>query len=157
MTTVEAGLPGDGQGEPGDADDSAERRPRTSLRWWREALYIVLVYIAYSAVRNQFGSGAGATVDADPAFHHAEAVIHVERTLHLYFEQRLQHWYLGLPGHGLIRLWNVYYGIFHFVVAAFALVFLYRKAPLRYRLWRNTLAFTTLLALVGFATFSLMP
>jgi PAP2 superfamily len=157
MTTVEAGLPGDGQGEPGDADDSAERRPRTSLRWWREALYIVLVYIAYSAVRNQFGSGAGATVDADPAFHHAEAIIHIERTLHLYFEQHLQSWYLDLPGHGLIRLWNVYYGVFHFVVALTALIVLYRRAPLRYRLWRNTLAFTTLLALVGFATFSLMP
>jgi hypothetical protein len=62
-----------------------------------------------------------------------------------------------LPGHGLIRLWNVYYGVFHFVVALTALIVLYRKAPLRYRLWRNTLAFTTLLALVGFATFSLMP
>ena len=159
MTTVAADVAGEGPDEPQRPDESSPgtERPRTKLRWWREVGYIVLVYVAYSAVRNQFGSGAGAAVDADPAFHHAEAVIHVERTLHLYFEQRLQHWYLGLPGHGLIRLWNVYYGIFHFVVAAFALVVLYRKAPLRYRLWRNTLAFTTLLALVGFATFSLMP
>jgi hypothetical protein len=146
-------------GEPAAAEPSAPTRsgPRTSLRWWREVLYIVLVYLGYSAVRNQFGSGAGATVDADPAFHHAEAIIQLERNLHLYFEHHLQQWYLDLPLNGLIRFWNVYYGVFHFVVAALALVMLYRKAPQRYRVWRNTLAFTTLLALVGFATFSLMP
>ena len=43
------------------------------------------------------------------------------------------------------------------MVALTALVVLYRRAPLRYRVWRNTLAFTTLFALVGFASFSLMP
>jgi hypothetical protein len=36
------------------------------------------------------------------------------------------------------------------------LVWLYRAGG-RYRLWRNTLALTTIGALVGFATFSLMP
>lgn len=164
MTTVEADRPGDEQGGQGRGDEydrspepGRRRPPRSSLRWWREAGYIVLVYVAYSAVRNQFGSGAGTDVDADPAFHHAQAIIHIERTLRLYFEEHLQSWYLGLPGNGLIRLWNIYYGVFHFVVALVALVVLYRRAPLRYRLWRNTLAVTTLLALVGFATFSLMP
>jgi hypothetical protein len=127
------------------------------LRWWREVLYIVLVYVGYSAVRNQFGSGAGTSVDPDPAFHHAKAVIQVQRNIGLYFEDRLQQWYLDLPLDGLIRLWNVYYGVLHFVVAAFALVLLFRRAPERYRLWRNTLAATTLLALIGFASFSLMP
>ncbi len=153
MTTVEADLSGDGRGRP----RPRRRAPRSTLRWWHEVLYIVLVYVAYSGVRNQFGSGAGASVDADPAFHHAQAVIHIERMFGLYFEAHLQSWYLGLPWHGLIRLWNVYYGIFHFVVALTALIVLYRRAPLRYRVWRNTLAFTTLLALIGFATFSLMP
>jgi len=161
MTTVDADdadVAGDGggRGDRGNAPAEA-RRPRTSLRWWREVCYIVGVYVAYSAVRNQFGSGAGSSVDAEPAFHHAEAIIQVERNLHLYFEDRLQQWYLDLPLDGLIRIWNVYYGVLHFVVAAFALVWLYRKAPERYRLWRNTLAFTTLVALIGFATFSLMP
>jgi PAP2 superfamily len=154
MTTLDEPRPGDKAAQP---PAPARTGPRSRLRWWREVSYIVLVYLGYSAVRNQFGSGAGATVDADPAFHHAEAIIQLERNLHLYFEDRLQQWYLDLPLDGLIRFWNVYYGIFHFVVAAFALVMLYRKAPQRYRVWRNTLAFTTLLALVGFATFSLMP
>jgi len=141
---------------PADGGGDTERhRPR--LRWWREVVYIVLVYVAYSAVRNQFGSGAGDTVDPDPAFHHGEAIIQLQRNIGLYFEDRLQQWYLDLPLDGLIRFWNVYYGVLHFVVAAFALVWLYRQAPEKYRVWRNTLAFTTLLALIGFATFSLMP
>lgn len=148
MTAVDAGA-------PGPEAPTASRSPR--LRWWREVLYVLLVYMGYSAVRNQFGSGAGDSVDADPAFHHGEAVIQLERNLHLYFEQSLQSWYLDLPADGLVRIWNVYYGVLHFVVAAAALAWLYHRAPQRYRLWRNTLALTTLLALVGFASFSLMP
>jgi hypothetical protein len=127
------------------------------LRWWRELVYIVLVYVAYSAVRNQFGSGAGDDVDPEPAFNHAKAIIQLQSNMGLYFEDALQRWYLDLPLHGLIRFWNVYYGVLHFVVAAGALIWLFRSAPERYRLWRSTLAFTTLLALVGFASFSLMP
>jgi PAP2 superfamily len=126
------------------------------LHWWHELIYVVLVYVAYSAVRNQFGSGGG-SVDPEPAFNHAKAIIQLQRNIGLYFEDTLQRWYLDLPLHGLIRFWNIYYGLFHFVVVAIALVWMFRKAPERYRLWRNTLAFTTLLALVGFASFSLMP
>ncbi len=147
---------------PATAADAGTATPAATpqsrgLRWWRELVYIVLVYLAYSAVRNQFGSGAGSHVDADPAFNHAKAVIHVERAIGLYIERSVHQWYLDLPVHGLIRFWNVYYGVFHFVVAAAALIWMFRAAPARYRLWRNTLALTTLLALVGFASFSLMP
>jgi hypothetical protein len=126
------------------------------LRWWHELIYVVLVYAAYSGVRNQFGSGGG-DVDPEPAFNHGKAIIQLQRNIGLYFEDRLQRWYLDLPLNGLIRFWNIYYGLFHFVVVAIALVWMFRQAPERYRLWRNTLAFTTLLALVGFASFSLMP
>jgi hypothetical protein len=136
-------------------DEGASRRD-WGLRWWRELIYVVLVYAAYSGVRNQFGSG-GADVDPEPAFNHAKAIIQLQRNIRLYFEDTLQRWYLDLPLHGLIRFWNIYYGLFHFVVVTIALVWMFRKAPERYRLWRNTLALTTLLALVGFASFSLMP
>jgi hypothetical protein len=146
-----------GAGSTTDVGSPSGPPATARLRWWREVVYIVLVYVGYSAVRNQFGSGAGSEVDPDPAFHHGQAIIQLERNIRLYFEHHLQAWYLDLPADGLIRFWNVYYGILHFVVAAFALVWLFRKAPERYRVWRNTLAFTTLLALVGFATFSLMP
>jgi hypothetical protein len=140
--------------EPPIAEGTSRRD--WGLRWWREVIYVVLVYAAYSGVRNQFGSGGG-TVDPEPAFNHGKAIIQLQKNIGLYFEDRLQHWYLDLPMHGLIRFWNIYYGLFHFVVVAIALVWMFRKAPQRYRLWRNTLAFTTLFALVGFASFSLMP
>jgi hypothetical protein len=145
--------------DPGGAGgvQAPRSETRTGLRWWREVIYIVLVYVAYSAVRNQFGSGSGGPVLAEPAFNHAKAIIHIERNLRLYFEADLQQWYLDLPGHGLIRLWNIYYGLGHFVVTSVALVWMFRRVPSRYRVWRNTLALTTLLALIGFASFSLMP
>lgn len=155
MTTVEkTSAAADG------GDDTSTGRPSAAdlkLAWWHEVLYIVLVYIAYSAVRNQFGSGDGGFLPAETALNHGKAIIQLERNLHLYFEDDLQQWYLRLPGHGLIRFWNVWYGLGHFVITSIALVLMFRRQPWRYRLWRNTLAATTLLALVGFASFSLMP
>ena len=155
MTTVDdAGTATTESSPPGDTQPTARD---LKLAWWHEVGYIVLVYIAYSAVRNQFGSGHGGFLAAETALNHGKAIIQIERNLHLYFEDSLQQRYLDLPGHGLIRFWNVWYGLGHFVVTACALVWMFRRQPWRYRLWRNTLAATTLLALVGFASFSLMP
>jgi hypothetical protein len=134
------------------ADTTAPARPR--LRWWREVGYGVAVYLVYSIVRNRFGSAGG---DPHPAFGHAEDIIQIERWFHLFFEAHVQKWYLDLPGRGLIRLWNVYYGIAHFLVTLVALMWLFRRDQERYPLWRNTLAFTTCLAVIGFAAYSLMP
>lgn len=127
---------------------------RSSLRWWKEVAFGAAVYFVYSVVRNQFGSAGG---DPGPAFEHARSMIDIEKALHLYIEPGLQEWYLDLPAHGLIRLWNVYYGLAHFLVTLVALVWLFRRDPVRYPLWRNTLALTTCLAVVGFAAYSLMP
>jgi hypothetical protein len=133
-------------------DSSAPER--AGLRWWKEVAYGVGVYLVYSFVRNRFGSAGG---DPGPAFGHAKEIIRLEEWLHLYFEPHVQSWYLDLPGQGLIRIWNVYYGIAHFAVTLGALVWLFRRDPGRYPLWRNTLALTTCLAVVGFAAYSLMP
>jgi cytochrome bd-type quinol oxidase subunit 2 len=136
------------------ADPPAAAPAPPRLRWWREVLYGVGVYLVYSVVRNRFGSAGG---DPTVAFQHAKDLIRVERDLHLFFEPHVQSWYLDLPLHGLIRVWNVYYGIAHFVVTLAALMWLFRRDQERYPLWRNTLAFTTCLAVVGFAAYSLMP
>ncbi|MGH9212616.1 MAG: phosphatase PAP2 family protein [Acidimicrobiales bacterium] len=162
MTAVERGSSTRRPDESDSQAESTESEPATpgrgaGLRWWREVIYVVLVYVAYSAVRNQFGSGSGGPVLAEPAFNHGKAIIQLEQNIRLYFEQDLHEWYLGLPGHGLIRFWNVYYGLGHFVVTAVALIWIFRRVPARYRVWRNTLAITTMLALIGFASFSLMP
>ncbi|MDZ7732676.1 MAG: phosphatase PAP2 family protein [Acidimicrobiia bacterium] len=57
----------------------------------------------------------------------------------------------------MLRLWNVFYGTFHFIVTGGALLWVYRRFPVSYRKWRNTLAFTTALALLGFVLYPLMP
>ena len=139
-----------------DESERVEARPR--LRWWREVLYTVALYGVYSTVRNQFGSAGGPALQANGiAYGHALDIIGIQRALGSYFEPGLQRWYLDLPAHGFVEFWNVFYGTVHFLVTAFALIWLYRRDKDRYPLWRNTLAGTTVFALVGFASFSLMP
>jgi len=128
------------------------------LRWWRELAYILAFYLVYSAIRNTFGSAGGVgRIAVDNAFNHAKAIIEIQDAMGLWFEPELQRWYLELPGRGGIRGWNIYYGTAHFVVTVAALSLLFRRQPDRYPRWRNTLAAMTGLALIGFATFSLMP
>ena len=125
---------------------------RRHLRWWREVAYVIAFYLVYSFVRNQFGSAA---VSEATAFRNARAVIDIEDALGLYVEESVQEAFLG--ARWFIQAWNLFYGTFHFVVTTFAIVYLFRRMPERYVRWRTTLACTTALALIGFATFPLMP
>jgi hypothetical protein len=129
------------------------------LRWWREVAYILAFYGVYTLVRNlQEG-------DTSRARANALHVIHVEKFLGIYHEHAVQHWFGLVQGVNLhhiawrtfIQFWNVYYGSAHFIVTIVAIVWLFRTDKARYPLWRNTLAFTTALALIGFAFFPLMP
>ena len=122
------------------------------LRWWREALFVLVFYGVYSLIRNQFGSAA---VPRREALAHARTVIRIERDVGLFHEQRIQHWFLGW--HGFIQFWNVFYGTFHFVVTAGCIIWLFRRFPDQYVKWRTTLACTTALALIGFSFFPLLP
>jgi hypothetical protein len=132
--------------------------PIARPKWWREALYIAGVYLIYSTVRNQFGSAGGPLGQSNEiAYGHARDIIDIQRAIGLWIEPELQRWYLALPADGFIQFWNVFYGTAHFVVTFGALIWLFVRAPGRYPFWRNTLAFTTILALIGFASFSLMP
>jgi len=126
-------------------------RRAPALRWWREVAYIVAFYTVYTVIRNQ----GVATNSVDEAFRHARQVIALERLLGSYHEETIQDWFL--PWRGFMSFWNVYYGTAHFLVTAGALVWLFRRQPHRYPLWRNTLACTTGLALLGYAFYPLMP
>jgi hypothetical protein len=137
-----------------DRERSVSLARAHGLRWWREVLIGVVIYVVYSAVRNQFGSAGGSP---QPAYDHALQIMDIQEALRLHVEPQIQSWYLSLPADGLIRIWNVFYGLAHFVVTFAALVWLFRRDPGRYRLWRNTLALTTCLAVIGFAAYSLMP
>jgi len=132
--------------------DSDDRPSRRGLRWWKEVGLILAFYLVYSVVRNTQGS---AVVSEARALRNALRVIRWEEMTGLYHEEGVQQPFLRWDG--FIEFWNLFYGTFHFAVTIFALVFLFRRFPARYRRWRNTLAATTALALIGFATFPLMP
>src|SRR5207237_1770685 len=106
------------------------------------------------------GVGGSAT---HHAFMHARQIISAERALGIYQEHHIQYLFIHLRGDTavgqtrFIEFWNLFYGTFHFIVTAAALIFLFRRFPGRYPRWRNTLACTTALALIGFALYPLMP
>ena len=132
-------------------DPSRRPSPTPRLRWWREVVYVLAFYGVYTVVRNRGLSDSGHI----QAFHNARRVISAEKALWMYHEHRVQQLFIGWRW--FIGFWNVFYGTAHFVVTVVALVYMFRKLPQRYPLWRNTLACTTGLALIGFAFFPLMP
>lgn len=125
---------------------------RVRPRWYLELAVIAIFYGIYSAVRNTFGSAA---VEPAEAQANAELIIRWERKIGLYFERWLQDLFIDWVW--FIQFWNLFYGLFHFAVTAFALIWLYWCFPRHYPFWRTTGLMTTGLALVGFALFPLMP
>ena len=126
------------------------------LYWWKEAAIIAVFYAVYSAARNQFGS-ALVDVGQEPthAFNNAMRVIRWERALGLFHEETVQDWFL--PYKGFIQFWNTFYGTAHFVVTIGVFIWLFRRDRAEFPRWRNALALTTALAIVGFSLFPLMP
>jgi hypothetical protein len=124
---------------------------RPQLRWWREVLTVVVFYAVYTLIRDAYATSGGKK-DAE---RDARWVIDAERDLHVFYEQKLQHSILGWRV--FIEFWNTWYGTVHFVAVVGVLVYLYRKRPERYPLWRNTFALMNLIALLGFSFFPLVP
>ena len=125
---------------------------RPELNWFRELLLIGIFYAIYSWVRNQFGSAA---VEPGTALRNARHMIDLERFVGLYIEADIQGWFLGWDQ--FLRFWNIFYGTLHFVVTLGALLYLYIRQPNAYPRWRTIGLTTTGLALIGFATYPLMP
>src|SRR5580693_1139740 len=127
-------------------------RPVQRSTWWREVLLIATFYGLYTMVRDVRGDRP---VSVFQATTNAHRIIRVERALGLFHEANIQHWFLQYRE--LIRLCDDYYGTIHFVAAIAVLGLLFFRYPGRYRLWRNTLAIATGLALIGFSFFPLLP
>ena len=127
-------------------------RPVLRWHWWREVLIVGAFYGLYTLVRDIRGDQP---VSVFRAFHNAERIIGLEKDLGIYHERRIQQWFLG--NHSFIRFLDDYYGTAHFIAAIAVLLLLFFFFPVHYRLWRNTLALTNLIALLGFSLFPLMP
>lgn len=137
---------------------AAENPPsklRTAMPWLKEVAVIGAVYMVYSFVRNQFGS-ANLRIGDEPkhAFHNARDVISLEKAIGLFHEQTIQRWFIGTPW---IKFFNIFYGTAHFIVTLGILIWLFVRRRPQFHRWRTTLMATTVLALIGFALFPLMP
>ena len=115
-------------------------------------LIIAAFYALYSVTRDLHGDNSESVAQATT---NAGRIIHLERWFHVFDEARIQHWFLHDVD--FVKFWNDYYASVHFVAVVAVLLLLFFRFPARYRLWRNTLAVTTALALVGFAWFPLLP
>jgi hypothetical protein len=127
-------------------------RPVQRSHWWREVLIIATFYVLYTAVRDLRGD---TPVSVYQAMTNAHRVIRFERWFGLFHEAAIQHWFLHYRE--LVRLADDYYGTIHFVAVVGVLLLLFFWYPYRFRLWRNTLAIATGLALIGFTFFPVMP
>jgi PAP2 superfamily len=119
------------------------------IYWWVEIAIVLVFDLIYESVRNLHQAGELRAYD------NAIKLIGWQRSLGLYHEHAMQQW--ALHYEWLIVAANYYYGSAYILVTIFALVFLYLRFPDDYPLWRNTLLAGTLLGLIGFATFPLMP
>jgi membrane-associated phospholipid phosphatase len=135
-----------------ETSGSVATRPVQRSHWWREILIVATFYGLYTLVRDLRGDEPVSYLRATT---NAHRVISLERHLGLFHEANIQHWFLQYRE--LIRLCDDYYGTIHFVAAGAVLLLLFFRFPERYRLWRNTLAITTGLALIGFSFFPLLP
>jgi PAP2 superfamily len=119
------------------------------IYWWGELLAVAIFYFVYSFVRN-LNHG-----NASDAYENALDIIQLQKALGINHEQAIQAWSLG--SHAFIVACNYFYGSLHFVVTGGVMIYLYRRWSNDYPRWRNTLAISTALALIGFALFPLLP
>ena len=124
-------------------------RDGAALYWWVELLLAGAFYAVYSAIRNSNEGGTGA------ARRNAVELIGWQKTLGINHEETLQRWALHFKP--LIVASNYFYGSLHFVVTVGVMIYLFRRWSNDYPLWRNTLAVTTAIALIGFMFWPLMP
>ncbi|MFI5372545.1 MAG: phosphatase PAP2 family protein [Candidatus Eisenbacteria bacterium] len=117
--------------------------------WMIEIGVAAAIYFLYDWLRDQaVGTSAAAA-------RNARQIVDAEKFLHLYHERSIQQAFLSADW--FMAFWNIYYGTIHFVMPVVVLVWLYRKAPVRYVRWRNTILFMLAIALLGFWLYPLMP
>jgi hypothetical protein len=134
------------------------RRPRRPRRFRRPSLLVELVlvpigYLAYAAVRNARGQTTPAKTRL--ALLDAKRLIRLEQVTGLWHEHTIQKFLMHAPT--LIKSLDVFYATAHFIVTLVVLVFVYVWAPVEYPKLRTALGVATVLGLIGFALFPVLP
>jgi PAP2 superfamily len=114
-----------------------------------EVAGLAALYALYELVRG-FGG-----VDLQGAKLHTADIVSLERSLHIFGEQALQHWAEGVGG--LPAVLGILYLLLHFAGTGAALVWLHRNRQAHFAVVRTTLVAATALALVGYLLFPAAP
>jgi hypothetical protein len=114
-----------------------------------ELAMVLGVYAVYEATRGLVAGGAHV------ALRHAQDVVSLERTLHIFVEDSVQHAALAVPG--LIGTFDFAYLTLHLSLTAGLLLWLHRRRPAAYPFVRTTLLLATALAVVGYVLFPTAP
>ena len=117
--------------------------------WWQELAIIAFGYWLYTMGRNAIPQ------QAEIALRHAHSVQHLQDTLHLNFEESVNHFVAAHEW--LAQIMDYYYASLHFVITIGVMVWLFRRRPHVYRGARTVLVSTTLLGLLGFYLYPLAP
>lgn len=115
-------------------------------RWWGEALVIVALCWIYDDLANL------AKLRKNLALHHADQVLHLERSLHLDPEHLMNHWLAQHATLGLLA--GDYYNNLHFVVTFGVVGWLWWRRPGAYRPLRTGLIIANV---IGFLVYWLYP
>lgn len=112
-------------------------------------MILLWVYASYDQLRSYL------TAPSAVAMGHAVQVVNLERLLGWNVEAAVRNGAAAVPG--LVAFCTLWYSATHILGPPLALIFLYRRDPERYRVWRNALVVILGLALVGFWLFPLLP
>jgi PAP2 superfamily len=124
-------------------------RVRPRARWWLELLTIGWLCWLYDAITNL------APLRLHVALAHAEALLSLERTLHIDPEHALDSWLA--PRHTLGLVISDYYDNAHFIVTLGLLGWLWLRRADIYRPLRNALVLVNLLAFLVFWLYPVAP
>jgi membrane-associated phospholipid phosphatase len=130
--------------------------PKASLAWLTErhslvaeAGFVLALYALYEATRGLVaGSGAIAVQNADK-------IVSVERTLHVFVENDVQHAARAVPG--LLGVLGVLYLTLHLAATGGYLLWLHRRRPAAFPIVRTTILIASALALIGYLAFPAAP
>jgi hypothetical protein len=89
------------------------------------------------------------------ALRHAQDVVSLERSLHIFVEESVQHAALAVPG--LVGTLDFAYLTLHLSLTGGLLLWLHRRRPEAYPVVRTTLLLATALAVVGYVLFPTAP
>jgi PAP2 superfamily protein len=117
-------------------------QPGAALRWPRELLLVVVLYVAYE------GSRGVADGDLATALRNGRALLSWETASHLDPERWLNH--LIDNSTFLAVVSSYYYSLLHYVVTPAVLIWMFRSYPAHYRFARTTLAISTVIGMAGF-------